>query len=268
MAVTRNTAEQYPDGQPRKKQGWPSAFGTLCLYATPALQHRYRAGTSDTCNVMANNAETAAAKAKRAREIARLLREAYPESKIALDFGTPFQLLIATILAAQCTDVRVNMVTPALFAAFPTPQAFVDASQEEVEKAIFSTGFYRQKARSIKATSAALIERFGGEVPTTMEELLTLPGVGRKTANVLLGHCFDKPGMVVDTHVKRISNLLGLVDTDDPEKIEHELTKLLPPADWVIFSHLLADHGRAVCIARKPQCARCPISALCPSSTV
>lgn len=215
---------------------------------------------------MPKHTETTAARKRRATEIVRTLRETYPESGIALHYQSPFQLLVATILAAQCTDVRVNMVTPGLFAKYPTPQAFVAAPQEELEQAVFSTGFYRQKARSIKATSEALIERFGGEVPATMDELLSLPGVGRKTANVLLGHCFGKPGMVVDTHVKRISNLLGLVESDDPEKIEAALTRLLPADDWVIFSHLLADHGRAVCIARRPQCARCPIAHLCPSA--
>lgn len=216
---------------------------------------------------MARNTETLTARRARAAEIVGALEEAYPESGIALHYGTPFQLLIATILAAQCTDARVNLVTPALHRKYPTPQSFVDAPQEELEKEIFSTGFYRQKARSIKGACAAIIERFGGEVPDTMEELLTLPGVGRKTANVLLGHCFNAPGVVVDTHVRRISNLLGLVRTEDPEKIEIELMKAIPREKWMIFSHLLADHGRAVCIARRPACARCPIAHLCPSST-
>ncbi len=212
--------------------------------------------------------ESLKARRERTAEIIRVLEETYPNSRIALNFETPFQLLIATILAAQCTDARVNMVTPVLFAEYPDPRAFVDAPQEELEKAIFSTGFYRNKAKSIKATSAALLERFNGEVPGTMEELVSLPGVGRKTANVLLGHCFNAPGIVVDTHVKRISNLLGLVATEDPEKIEYALLEVVPLEKQVKFSHLLADHGRAICVARRPKCGICPIAHLCPSAGI
>jgi endonuclease-3 len=212
--------------------------------------------------------ESQKARRERTAEIIRILERTYPGSRIALNFETPFQLLIATILAAQCTDARVNMVTPGLFHEYPDPQAFIDATQEELEKAIFSTGFYRNKARSIKATSQALVERFGGEVPGTMEELLTLPGVGRKTANVILGNCFATPGIVVDTHVKRISNLLGLVESEDPEKIELALTEVVPEEKWMKFSHLLADHGRAICIARRPKCSVCPIASLCPSAGI
>ncbi|MBS1910771.1 MAG: endonuclease III [Bacteroidetes bacterium] len=208
------------------------------------------------------------ARRKRASEIVRILSETYPGAHIALNFGTPFQLLVATILAAQCTDVRVNMVTPELFRKYPTPQAFLDAQVEELEQAIFSTGFYRNKAKAIRAACAALIDRFGGEVPSTMDDLLSLPGVGRKTANVLLGHCFGTPGIVVDTHVKRISNLLGLVHNEDPVKIEFELMEVVPKESWVPFSHLLADHGRAICIARRPRCQVCPIAPLCPSAMV
>lgn len=211
-------------------------------------------------------AESHSMKQIRALAIVERLEESYPDASIALHYKTPFQLLVATILSAQCTDVRVNMVTPALFERFPTPRSFLDTPAQEVEKAIFSTGFYRNKAKSIRAASAMLLEEFDGEVPGTMEELLTLPGVGRKTANVLLGHCFDQPGIVVDTHVKRISNLLGLVDTDDPEKIEHELMGVLPRGRWIRYSHILAEHGRAVCVARRPRCSDCPVSDLCPSA--
>ncbi len=212
--------------------------------------------------------ETLQARRKRAGEIVRILKEAYPDSGIVLVYATPFQLLVATILAAQCTDVRVNMVTPVLFSRYPTPQAFLDAPQEELEQAIFSTGFYRNKAKSIKAACAILMERFGGEVPETMEELLALPGVGRKTANVLLGHCFGAPGMVVDTHVKRISNLLGLSASEDPERIEVDLMDLIARQDWIRFSHMIADHGRAICIARRPKCPICPLAELCPSALI
>ncbi|MCC7437118.1 MAG: endonuclease III [Armatimonadetes bacterium] len=205
---------------------------------------------------------------KRAAQIVDILEREHPNAQIALHYQTPFQLLIATILSAQCTDARVNMVTPALFQKFPTPQAFLDAPIEELEQAIFSTGFYRNKARSIRNACGILAEKFGGEVPCTMEELLQLPGVGRKTANVLLGHCFGIPGVVVDTHVKRISNLLRLADSDDPEKIEEQLMKVLDRGKWVRFSHLLAEHGRAVCIARRPKCEVCPVGELCPSRSL
>jgi endonuclease-3 len=215
---------------------------------------------------MSKHVETSQARKERAAEIVRILKTSYPDSKIVLNYETPFQLLVATILAAQCTDVRVNMVTPELFRRYPTPQAFLDAPIEELEQAIFSTGFYRNKAKSIKATSAVLVERFGGEVPSTMEDLLTLPGVGRKTANVILGHCFDVPGVVVDTHVKRITNLLGLAGSEDPDKIELELKEDLSRENWVGFSHMIADHGRAICVARRPQCSQCPLAELCPSA--
>ncbi|MEP7217757.1 MAG: endonuclease III [Bacteroidota bacterium] len=210
--------------------------------------------------------ETKQARRARAIAIHAILAEAYPESGIALHFRSPFELLVATILAAQCTDARVNTITPGLFAQYPTPEAFLAAPVEELERAIFSSGFYRNKAKSIRNASADIIERFGGAVPGTMEELLMLPGVGRKTANVILGHCFGTPGMVVDTHVKRISNLLGLAHSGDPDKIEAELMELLPEETWMLFSHLLANHGRAICIARRPKCEACPVADLCPSA--
>lgn len=212
--------------------------------------------------------ETQQKRRERAAAIVEILEATYPEARIALQFESPFQLLVATILAAQCTDARVNTVTPGLFAKYPTPQAFLDASQEEIEQAIFSTGFYRNKAKSIRNACAKIIEEHGGEVPSDMESLLKLPGVGRKTANVLLGHCFSTPGIVVDTHNRRISNLLGLVASDDPDKIELELYEVVPPEKWVKFSHLLAEHGRQICVARKPHCSRCPLFDLCPSAGI
>lgn len=205
---------------------------------------------------------------RRAKKIVDILEQIYPDSGIVLRYETPFQLLIATILAAQCTDERVNQVTPGLFERYPTPQEFLNAPVEELEQAIFSTGFYRNKAKSIRGACQALIAQHGGEVPRTMEELVKLPGVGRKTANVLLGHCFNQPGMVVDTHVKRISNLLGLVDSENPEVIEKQLEEVIPVEKWVAFSHLLADHGRAICVARRPKCSQCPISQHCPSAKI
>lgn len=205
---------------------------------------------------------------ERTAAIVEILEATYPEAGIALRYESPFQLLVATILAAQCTDARVNTVTPGLFAKYPTPQAFLDVPQEEIEQAIFSTGFYRNKAKSIRNACTMLIERYNGAVPGDMASLLELPGVGRKTANVLLGHCFDVPGIVVDTHVKRISNLLGLVDSEDPDRIELELLEVVPPEKWVRYSHLVAEHGRQICVARRPHCSRCPLFDLCPSAGI
>lgn len=204
---------------------------------------------------------------ERAEEIVQILERTYTDAAIALHYETPFQLLIATILSAQCTDERVNKVTPGLFEKYPAPQDFVNAPTEELEQAIYSTGFYRNKAKSIRGACTAIVEQHSGEVPQTLEALVKLPGVGRKTANVLLGHCFGVPGIVVDTHVKRISNLLKLVTSENPEIIEKQLEEVIPTEKWVRFSHLLAEHGRAVCIARRPKCSECPISLLCPSST-
>ncbi len=204
---------------------------------------------------------------ERAEAIVQILERTYTDAAIALHYQTPFQLLIATILSAQCTDERVNKVTPGLFEKYPTPQDFIDTPIEELEQAIFSTGFYRNKAKSIRGACTAIVEQHSGEVPQTLEALVKLPGVGRKTANVLLGHCFGVPGIVVDTHVKRISNLLKLVTSENPDVIEKQLEEMIPIEKWVRFSHLLAEHGRAVCIARRPKCGECPLSLLCPSST-
>lgn len=195
------------------------------------------------------------------------LHRAYPDAACALSHHDPFQLLVATILSAQCTDVRVNMVTPKLFAEFPDAAAMSRAGQEELETIIRSTGFYRNKAKSIRGASTRVMETFGGRVPKTMEELLTLPGVARKTANVVLGVGYGiAAGIVVDTHVERLSRRLGLSKGKNPDSIERDLMKAVPREGWIAFSHLLIDHGRQVCQARKPACDRCPVSSLCPSA--
>ena len=200
----------------------------------------------------------------RAARITAELAALYPTAPIALDFGSPSQLLVATILSAQCTDVRVNLVTPALFAAYPTPQTMARAPLSHLEELIRSTGFFRNKAKNILGAAAAILRDHGGEVPRTLEELVLLPGIGRKTANVVLGDAFDTPGITVDTHVGRLSRRLGLTKLNDPVKVEFALNKLIPRAEWTIFSHRLILHGRAVCAARKPACDRCSLAPLCP----
>ena len=212
-------------------------------------------------------AETRAQLKVRADHILALLRATYPDAHCALNHHTPFELLAATILSAQCTDVRVNLVTPALFSRYPTATDLAAADQEDVEELIRSTGFFRNKARSLIGMATALVERHGGQVPPDMESLRVLPGVGRKTANVVLGNAFGiNDGVVVDTHVGRLSQLLRLTAHQDPEKIERDLMPLVPQPDWTMVSHWLIYHGRQVCIARRPQCGRCPLAALCPSA--
>ncbi len=206
-------------------------------------------------------------KKSQANEVAKRLKATYPDVEIALNFNSPFELLVATILSAQCTDARVNIVTQTLFQKFKSPQDFSSATLEEIEKEIFSTGFYKQKAKSIKNCSEILVTQYGGEVPKDFDILRELPGVGRKTASVVVGNAYGIPAIAVDTHVKRLSNLLGLVAVSDPEKIETELKELLDPVEWVSFSHLLATHGRNVCFARKPVCNKCILNDLCPSAT-
>lgn len=201
-------------------------------------------------------------------ELLRRLAAMYPESRCALNYSSPLQLLVATILSAQCTDLRVNMVTPALFARYPDAEAFAAADLPELEKLIQSTGFFRNKAANIQGCCRMLVERHGGEVPRTLEELVVLPGVGRKTANVVLGHCFDVPGITVDTHVGRLSRRLGLTRQEDPVKVEHELMAQWPPEAWTVTSLRLIDHGRAVCDARKPACGRCQLADICPREGV
>jgi endonuclease-3 len=196
-----------------------------------------------------------------------ILKRTYADAKCRLDFQTPFQLIVATILSAQCTDDRVNIVTRDLFKKYPTPRQMAKVSQEELERDIQSTGFYRNKAKSLRAMSAALVEKHGGEVPQSMEALTELAGVGRKTANVVLGNAFNQNvGVVVDTHVTRLSNRLGLTDhKTDAVKIEQDLMPLVPQEDWALWSHLMIHHGRAVCTARNPACERCPLLEHCPT---
>jgi endonuclease-3 len=199
-----------------------------------------------------------------ASRLLKLLDEEVPNPKVALHYETPFQLLVATILSAQCTDERVNRVTQGLFVRYRTAHDYANADPSVLEKEIRATGFYKAKARSLIRCGQALVNRFDGQVPRTMDELVTLPGVGRKTANVVLGNCFGVPSVVVDTHVKRVTQRLGLVDTDDPEKIERALQRALPKASWTRGSHQLLLHGRHVCRARAPQCQACRLYALCP----
>lgn len=204
-------------------------------------------------------------KQEKASEIYRRLEIQHPNAHCELDHDGPFQLLIATILSAQCTDVRVNMVTPALFKKYPHPRDLSKAKQLDVEKIIHSTGFYKNKAKNIIACAQELVTRFESEVPRTIEELASLAGVGRKTANVVLSNCFNiNYGVVVDTHVKRITALLGLTKNSNPEKIEQDLMKLFPRENWGMLSHLLIFHGRRTCIARRPQCDLCTLIELCP----
>jgi endonuclease-3 len=212
----------------------------------------------------------ATADAKRhAAQVVRGLKKLYPEAECALQFRSPLELLIATILSAQCTDQRVNLVTPALFAAYPTAADYAAAPRADIERAIQSTGFFRNKAKSIQTCCQQLVERHGGQVPQTLEELVVLPGVGRKTANVVLGTAFGiAEGIVVDTHVQRLSRRLGLTEETDPEKIERDLTPVIPREDWTRFGPLMQEHGRTICKARKPECGICPVAELCPSAEV
>jgi endonuclease III len=204
-------------------------------------------------------------KKQRALKIARQLAKTYPDAVCALNHKTPFQLLVATILSAQCTDERVNMVTPELFRRWPDADALAGAKLQELEEVIRSTGFYRAKAANLLGMAKAVTEKHDGELPRTLEELTALSGVGRKTANVLLGTAFGiASGVVVDTHVKRISNLLGLTESDKPEQIEKDLSELLPSTEWINFSHRLIHHGRKICIARRPKCLECSLLSLCP----
>jgi endonuclease-3 len=213
--------------------------------------------------------ESKAAKAARARTIMGRLKREYPDARCALHHGDAYQLLVATILSAQCTDARVNMVTPAFFARYPSPEALARADRGEVEEIIRSTGFFRNKARSLIGMAQALVADHRGEVPRTMEELRGLPGVGRKTANVVLGNAYGiNEGVTVDTHVTRLSRLLGLTRHEDAVKIEQDLTSLFPREDWALLSHLLIFHGRQVCIARRPRCPECVLADLCPSAAV
>ena len=203
----------------------------------------------------------------RVRDVIRRLKRAYPDAKCSLNHSNPFELLVATILSAQCTDERVNLVTADLFRKYKKPEDYLKVSPRELEKDIQSTGFFRNKTKSIQGTSKMLTEQYGGNVPRTMEELLELPGVARKTANVVLGNAFEvKSGVVVDTHVTRLSHRLDFTQAKTAEKIEQDLVQVVPKKDWVIFSHLLIAHGRKICKARNPLCDQCPVEKQCPSS--
>lgn len=203
---------------------------------------------------------------KRTAEIIRHLKKEYPDAHCALEHSNPFELLVATILSAQCTDARVNIVTADLFRKYRGPQDFVDVSQKQLEKDIHSTGFFRNKAKNIKAASQRLLEVYGGNIPRTMDEILTLGGVARKTANVVLGNAFGiASGVVVDTHVSRLSQRLGLTDETTPQKIERDLELLVPKRNWIMFPHWMIFHGRQICNARKPKCPECVLADICPS---
>ena len=211
--------------------------------------------------------ESKANRITRTAAIIAELKKAYPDAKCALNHGNPLKLLVATILSAQCTDKRVNEVTKTLFRKYKTPQAYADAPQEELENDIRSTGFFRNKAKNIRAACAKIISDFDGKVPRTMKQLLTLPGVARKTANCVLGTAFGvADGIVVDTHVIRLSGRLGLTKHKSPVKIERDLIEIVPQDEWILLSHLLIFHGRAICNARKPDCKNCPLATLCPSA--
>ncbi|MEV4079266.1 endonuclease III [Nonomuraea fuscirosea] len=216
-------------------------------------------------NAAGRKPETQLALVRRARKMNRILAETYPDAHCELDFRTPLELLIATILSAQCTDKRVNMVTPTLFAKYPTVEDYAAADPSEMEEIIRSTGFFRAKTNSIIGMAQAVGERYGGEVPGKLKDLVTLPGVGRKTANVVLGNAFDVPGLTVDTHFQRLVRRFGWTEETDPVKIEHIVAELLPRREWTIFSHRVIWHGRRICHARRPACGVCPLAALCPS---
>jgi endonuclease-3 len=212
-----------------------------------------------------HTAEGVTASPAQAKKILAVLEATYPNARVTLDFKNPFQLLIATILAAQCTDERVNRVTKGLFKRYPTPKAFAEADPAELEEAIRSTGFYRNKAKSIIGCCQRLVEAYGGQVPRTMDDLISLPGVWRKTANIVLGNAFGlNEGIAVDTHVTRVANRLGLADSDKQDEIEQQLCRVIPREKWTLVTHLLIFHGRNICKAQRPDCPRCPVLHLCP----
>ena len=200
-----------------------------------------------------------------ARSIYRILTKEYPDARCELDFNSPLELLIATVLSAQCTDKRVNAVTPVLFKRFPTVTKLAGAKISEIEKIIYSTGFYRSKAKNIKELANKILKDFNGEVPKTLAQLVTLPGVGRKTANVVLGNAFGIPGLTVDTHFGRLSRRFGWSQETDPVKVENDVAKLIPEKEWTLLSHKLIWHGRRICHSRKPECGICPLVKLCPA---
>ena len=208
------------------------------------------------------------AEASSARSIYRILTKEYPDARCELDFNSPLELLVATVLSAQCTDKRVNSVTPILFKTFPTLEMLAGAKLSKVEEIIYSTGFYRSKARNIKELANKILKEFNGEVPNTLAQLVTLPGVGRKTANVVLGNAFGIPGLTVDTHFGRLSRRFGWSTATDPVKVENDVAELIPEKEWTLLSHKLIWHGRRICHSRKPECGICPLAKLCPSAGI
>jgi endonuclease III len=221
--------------------------------------------TAGKARARARKPETRLGLVRRARQINRILAETYPDAHCELDFQNAYQLLVATVLSAQTTDARVNLTTPALFAKYPTPEDLAAADPEDVEAMLKPTGFFRAKTKAVIGLSAAIRDSFGGDVPGRLVDLVTLPGVGRKTANVVLGNAFDVPGITVDTHFTRLARRFGWTSQDDPVKIEHEVGELFPKSEWTMLSHRLIWHGRRVCHARKPACGACTVAALCPS---
>jgi len=208
------------------------------------------------------------AEASSARSIYRILTKEYPDARCELNFNSPLELLVATVLSAQCTDVRVNAVTPVLFNRFPTLEKLAAAKLSEIEEIIYSTGFFRSKAKNIKELANKILNDFGGEVPNDLAQLVTLPGVGRKTANVVLGNAFGIPGLTVDTHFGRLSRRFGWSTATDPVKVENDVAKLIPEKEWTLLSHKLIWHGRRICHSRKPECGICPLAKLCPSAGI
>jgi endonuclease III len=224
-----------------------------------------RASTGDSASTSTTRTETRTGLVRRARRINRVLAETYPDARCELDFTSPWELLIATVLSAQTTDKRVNVVTPTLFSRYPGPAELAEANPDDVEQIIASTGFFRAKTASIIKLAAAVEEEFGGEVPGKLKDLVTLPGVGRKTANVVLGNAFDVPGITVDTHFARLVRRFAWTDETDPVKVEHAVGALFPRRDWTMLSHHLIWHGRRRCHARNPACGACPLARLCPA---
>lgn len=213
------------------------------------------------------SAETKDQKKNRAVKVIEILRRTYPDARVTLDYSSPLELLVAAILAAQATDQKVNEITPALFKRYPSAQAFAEADEVELQQMIRQSGFYKQKARSIVEAAQDIVSRYSGRVPDTLDDLTSLRGVGRKTANLLLGEVFGKQAVVVDTHVKRVSARLGFTDKKDPEKIEYDLMEVIPEENWSEWNHLMIAHGRAICKAPTPLCERCPVLDLCPYGT-
>jgi len=237
-------------------------MGTAPKTSTSASDEGSASGKNQSSDI---SGESELAKVRRARKIFRILGETYPDAHCELDFESPLQLLVATVLSAQTTDVAVNKVTPVLFARYPTAEAIAEADPAEMEEIVHPLGFYRAKTRSVIGLGKALLEKFDGQVPKRLDDLVQLPGVGRKTANVVLGNAFGVPGITVDTHFGRLARRFGWTTSDNPEVVEAEVGALFPRKDWTILSHRLIWHGRRICYARKPDCYRCPVAKLCPS---